>query len=112
MATRNLILIGIVAISIAVMARMAVLKIPRIKWLRNLLKGVCISPCTISILAVLLFPGLSSVKTTDPFPYASVTLQLNDESRLETYTDDGSCRKLSMAVYYPTGKDIETKVAL
>lgn len=58
-------------------------------------------------LAVVLFPGLSSVKATGDYSYASSTLELTDTSRSEDFKDDGSFRKLSVLVYYPQGSSIE-----
>jgi len=107
MAVRSFLLIGIAVIFAVVIALMSVFKIPGIKWLRKLLKGIGIVICTALILAVILFPGLPSVKTTGSFSYNSIVLQLDDESRLETYVSDGSCRKLSVIVYYPVKKSIE-----
>ncbi|MDW7729323.1 MAG: hypothetical protein SCJ94_04870 [Bacillota bacterium] len=60
------------------------------------------------VVAKILFPGLSVIKTTGPFSYDSVMMQINDESRLETFLNDGTIRKLSVKVYYPTGKSIQT----
>lgn len=107
MAARSFILLGIAVMFAVMIILMTIFKIPEIKWLRKLLKGICIAMCTILMITVILFPGLSSVKTTGPFSYDSIVLQLNDESRLETYVNNGSYRKLSVIVYYPTGKSIE-----
>lgn len=107
MATRNFIFIGIIVVFISIIFLMTIFKIPEIEWQRKLFKGICIAIGTLLLLMVILNPGLSSVKTTGPFSYDSVVLQLNDKSRFETYTDNGDCRKLSVIVYYPTGKYVK-----
>lgn len=106
MAIRNLILIGIAIILALITVLLSVFKYSTEKRLRKRIRGICIAVCSILIFTVILMPDLSGVKTTGPFSFNSVVLQLNDEARPETYTDDGSCRKLSVAVYYPTEKSI------
>lgn len=105
MATRNWVFIGI-AVAIA----LAAILLPVFKRLekrpKKRLRGLCIAVCCILILAVTAVPDLSSVKTTGPFSFGSVVLQLNDEFRPESYRNDGSCRKLSLAVFYPNEKSI------
>jgi dienelactone hydrolase len=107
MATRSFIFIGIIAVLIFMISLVTVFKVPETEWLRKLFKCIGIAICTILILMVILYPCLSSVKTTGSFSYGSVILQLDDESRLETYANNGGCRKLSVIVYYPTGKYVK-----
>jgi len=57
-------------------------------------------------LIVVLFPNLSSIKTTGEYAFASCTVNLEDKSRLEGFRHDGSFRKLSVLVYYPDTTDI------
>jgi dienelactone hydrolase len=70
-------------------------------WLRRLVTVTAIIAVVVMVLAVALFPGLPSVKTTGGYAYTVQTLELADNSRVETYKDDGSFRKLSVLVYSP-----------
>jgi len=55
---------------------------------------------------VVLFPNMSSIKTTGEYAFASCTVTYEDKSRLEDFKNDGSFRKLSVLVYYPDTTDI------
>ncbi len=69
---------------------------------------ILVVTCVLLAIAKILFPGLPVIKTTGPFSYDSVVMQINDDSRLEAFLNDGSIRKLSVTVYYPTDKSIQT----
>ncbi|MPW26343.1 hypothetical protein GC105_11140 [Alkalibaculum sp. M08DMB] len=75
--------------------------------LRKVFIRILIVVCVFLAVAKVLFPGLSAIKTTGPFSFDSVVVQINDNSRLEAFLNDGSIRKLSLKVYYPTDKSIE-----
>ncbi|GHV40698.1 hypothetical protein FACS189490_06300 [Clostridia bacterium] len=70
-------------------------------WLRRLVNAAAIIAVAVMVLAVALFPDLPSVKTTGGYAYTVRTLELTDNSRTETYKDDGGFRKLSVLVYSP-----------
>lgn len=57
-------------------------------------------------LAVVLFPNLNSVKTTGKYAYASSVLEYTDKARVEEFRTDGSPRKLSVLIFYPTNEEI------
>ncbi|MDR3084927.1 MAG: hypothetical protein LBU47_01280 [Christensenellaceae bacterium] len=54
---------------------------------------------------VVLFPPHKTIPVTGNFAYAHTTAQY-EENRIETYKDDGSNRKISVIIYYPTGGEI------
>lgn len=76
-------------------------------WLKRLINTIGIITIVVLVLAVVLFPDLPSVPTTGKYSYSSCTIQMTDESRIETYKDDGSFRKLSVLVYYPDNNLIQ-----
>ena len=76
--------------------------------LKRLIKTTVSIMIIILILAVVLFPNLSNVKTTGEYAYTTCTLELVDESRIEEYKNDGSFRKLSVLVYYPDTNALQT----
>ena len=77
------------------------------KVVRRVIWGLAIAIIAIIALAVALFPNLSSVKTTGQYAYTSLRLELEDNSRLEGFKNDGSYRKLSVLVYYPDSNGID-----
>ena len=77
------------------------------RGLKRVVNTTAIIAIVVMTLAVIIFPGLSSVKTTGDYSYASCTLELTDTSRSEDFKDDDSFRKLSVLVYYPEGSTIE-----
>lgn len=76
-------------------------------WLKRMIYIFSITAVSIMIFFIILFPNLSSIKTTGIYPYTSCIIELTDESRLENYKNDGSFRKLSALVYYPDANDIK-----
>ena len=71
------------------------------RGLKKLIIFFTIFAVVVMTLVVVIFPDLASVKTTGEYTYASCTLQLTDESRIESFKNDDSFRKLSVLVYYP-----------
>ncbi len=82
------------------------LKVPRGRRLRKLFITLSFILAAVLAIKVVLFPELKSIETTGEYAFASVTFQLNDTARLETYADDGSCRKLSVVAYYPDSEAV------
>lgn len=82
-------------------------KVPAKKRLRRLIITFGILAIVMFTLRVALFPSLSSVKSSGEYKYNSEVIQLNDQSRTETYKNDGRCRKLSVIVYYPNDAKVK-----
>jgi len=101
MAFHNYILIALSVILLAFLVIQAKRKLIKKAWLKRLINTVAIVAVAIMVLAVVLFPGLTGVKTTGSYAYASLTFELPDESRIESFKNDGSFRKLSVLVYFP-----------
>lgn len=76
-------------------------------WLKGVVNTTAIIAIVFMTFAVVLFPDLSSVKTTGEYSYASCTLELTDMSRIEDYKSDSSFRKLSVLVQYPDDNSIK-----
>ncbi len=106
MAAGNYIIIAIAALLLAggIMSRVS--KIPKSRRLRGFLSVFSFILVFALVAKVILFPELKSIETTGDFAVASVTLQMEDPSRQETYRNDGSQRKLSVIVYYPDSASI------
>ena len=101
MGFQNYIFIALSLILIGSLVVLAKQKTIKKVWLKRLINTVVIIAVVIMGLAVVLFPDLPSVKTTGVYAYTSCRLELTDESRIESYKNDGSSRKLSVLVYYP-----------
>jgi dienelactone hydrolase len=54
---------------------------------------------------VILFPPHKTIAATGNFAYTHTTVQY-EENRIETYKNDGSNRKISAIIYYPTDSTI------
>lgn len=107
MAFRNYILITLALALIITLIFIGKYELIKIIWLKKIIKIIDITAIVIMILAVILFPGLRPVATTGQYAYKSETVQFTDQSRLETFLNDGSFRKLSVSVYYPDDGRIE-----
>jgi fermentation-respiration switch protein FrsA (DUF1100 family) len=77
------------------------------RWLKRVISITASITIVIMVLAVVLFPDLTGVKTTGKYSYVSRVLQLADPSRIESYKSDGSLRKLSVLAYYPDADSIQ-----
>lgn len=55
---------------------------------------------------VILFPNLKSIQTTGEYAYTFCMLELTDKSRIEEHKTDGSYRKISVLVYYPSDSKV------
>ncbi|MDR0857536.1 MAG: prolyl oligopeptidase family serine peptidase [Oscillospiraceae bacterium] len=97
----NFILIALSILLLAFLIAAAKRKIFKKVWLRRLVNVTAIIAIVVMVLTVALFPDLPGVKTMGEFAYTVQTLELADNSRVETYKDDGSFRKLSVLVYSP-----------
>ena len=81
-------------------------KLIKRKGAKRLIWIIAITVVVVMTLIVVLFPNLSSIKTTGEYAFASCTVDLEDESRIEGFRNDGSFRKLPVLVYYPDTTDI------
>jgi dienelactone hydrolase len=81
-------------------------------WLRRMVQTALIMVTITMVFVTILFPDLPSVKTTGDSPYASKIFELTDPSRQESFSNNGSPRKLSLLVYYPTKISEEKKCPL
>ena len=107
MRVYNYILITLAVLLLGFLIVMTVQKPITKVWLKRLINTIVITTVIIMVLAVVLFPDFSNVKTTGIYSYTSCTLELEDNSRIEDYKGDGSFRKLSVVVYYPTNDTLQ-----
>ncbi len=106
MAVRNLIFAGTAALLAGFLANGSVLRRVAAGWPRKLVKALAIAVCGALALAVALFPGLPGVRPTGPYPYQTAVVQIDDESRPETFQNGAGSRKLSVLAYYPAGEGV------
>ncbi len=101
MAAENYIIIAVAVLLLVCGICLRAFKIPRARRLRGLLSVFSFILAFILVLKVILLPEFGSIDTTGEYAYASVTFQMEDASREETYESDGGNRKLSVIVTYP-----------
>ncbi len=96
---RNLIFIIAIALALAFLAFTIVRK-----WRRKSVKRLLIAGSALGALALACFwcfPFWDYPATTGPYQVATVSATYTDESRVETYEDDGSARWLNVEFWYP-----------
>lgn len=107
MAFYNYILLVVLILLIGFLFVSCKRKIIKRRWLKRLVSALTIASIVFITFAVVLFPGLRSISTTGEYSYTSCVLELEDTSRIESYKNDGSSRKLSVLAYYPDADNIE-----
>lgn len=107
MAFHNYILLVVLILLLGFLVLSSKKKLMKKGWLKRVVNTTATIAIIVIIFAVVLFPDLTSVKTTGEYSYASCTLELTDLSCLEGYKSDGSFRKLSALVYYPDDDSIK-----
>jgi dienelactone hydrolase len=106
MAFYNYILLAVIFLLIVFLALSSKLKLIQKRWLKRTVNIVTTIIIVLLTCAVVLFPNFDSVKTTGKYPYTSCVIELTDTSRIEEHKADGSPRKLSALVYYPSDDGI------
>lgn len=107
MAYRNYILLVVIILLIGFLFVFYRRKPIKRRWLKRLVSALTIASIVFITFAVVFFPDLRSIQTTGEYSYTSRVLELTDTSRIESYKNDGSSRKLSVLVYYPDAENIE-----
>ena len=106
MAFYNYILLTVLFILIGFLVVSAKRKLIKKIWLKRTVTVITSIAIVFITLEVVLLPNLKGIPTTGEYSYTSRVLELTDASRIEEYKTDGSPRKLSVLVYYPTDDGI------
>lgn len=108
MALYNYMLIALLFVLIGFLitsARRGLIKRRRLNRSVNVVVTIAI---VIILCTMILFPNLNSIPATGGYSYTSRVLELTDTSRIEEFRTDGSYRKLSMLVFYPSDAQIDS----
>ena len=106
MASYNYVLLIVLILLLAFLVVSTKRKPIKKRWLKRVVNTCTVIAIVFTTFSVVLFPELSPVKTTGEYAYTSCVLELTDSARIEEFTSDGSNRKLSVLVYYPTADSI------
>lgn len=107
MAFYNYILLVILTLLISFLIISRRRKFLKKTWVKRVVNTISIISIIIITFAVVIFPDFKSVKTTGEYAYNSNIVEMTDTSRIETYKDDNSYRKLSVLIYYPDNDNIK-----